>query len=45
MSDKAIRELFRVFVVEGELDAEQAERILQRILEVLFREASGSGDG
>lgn len=38
MSDEAIRELFRIFVEEGELDKEQAERILQRILEVLFSE-------
>ena len=28
MSDEAIRELFRIFVEEGELDEEQAERII-----------------
>ncbi len=45
MTDKAIRELFRIFVEEGELDEEQAERILQRILEVLCSEKTESGDG
>lgn len=45
MKDEAIRELFRIFVEEGELDAEAAERILQRILEVLFGEEAGSRDG
>ena len=35
VSDEAIRELFRIFVEEGELDEEQAERIILRILEVL----------
>ena len=38
MSDEAIRELFRIFVEEGELGEEQAERILQQILEVLLSE-------
>lgn len=45
MSDEAIRELFRIFVEEGELEEEQAERILQRILEVLFSEKTESEDG
>lgn len=38
MSDEAIRELFRIFVEEGELDEEQAKRIVQQILEVLHNE-------
>lgn len=45
MKDEAIRELFRIFVEEGELDAEIAERILQRVLEVLFSKTTGSEDG
>lgn len=45
MSDEAIRGLFRIFVEEGELDEEQAERILQRILEVLCSEKTESEDG
>lgn len=35
MSDEAIRELFRIFVEEGELDEEQAKRTIQQILEIL----------
>lgn len=42
MSDEAIRELFRIFVEEGELDEEQAERILQRILDILFGDRAES---
>lgn len=38
MSDEAVRELFRIFVEEGELDEEQAKRIVQQILEVLLNE-------
>ena len=44
MSDEAIRELFRIFVEEGELDEEQAERIIQRILEVLCSGSTESED-
>ena len=44
MSDEAIRELFRIFVEEGELDEEQAERILQRILDILFGDRAESED-
>ncbi len=46
MSDKAIRELFCTFVEEGELDQEVAERILQKILDILFgdREESEEAD-
>ena len=44
MSDEAIRELFRIFVEEGELDEEQAERILQRILDILFGDKAESDD-
>lgn len=38
MSDEVVRELLRIFVEEGELDEEQAKRIVQRILEVLLNE-------
>ena len=44
MSDEAIRELFRIFVEEGELDEEQAERIIQRILKVLRSGSTESED-
>ena len=44
MSDEAIRELFRIFVEEGEIDKEQAERIIQRILEVLCSGSTESED-
>ncbi len=44
MSDEVIRELFRIFVEEGELDEEQAERIIQRILEVLYSGSTESED-
>lgn len=35
MRDEAIKELFRIFVEEGELDEEQAKRLIQQIKEVL----------
>lgn len=35
MSDEAIKELFRIFVEEGELDEEQAKWLIQQIVEVL----------
>lgn len=35
MRDEAIKELFRIFVEEGELDEEQAKRLIQQIIEVL----------
>ncbi len=44
MSDKAIRELFCTFVEEGELDKEVAERILQKILDILFGDKAESDD-
>lgn len=44
MSDEAIKELFRIFVEEGEIDKEQAERIIQRILEVLCSGSTESED-
>lgn len=44
MSDEAIRKLFRIFVEEGELDEEKAERILQQILEVLCNAKTESED-
>ena len=44
MSDEAIRELFRIFVEEGELDEEQAERIIQRILKILRSGSTESED-
>jgi len=44
VSDEAIKELFRIFVEEGEIDKEQAERIIQRILEVLCSGSTESED-
>ena len=44
MSDEAIKELFRIFVEEGEIDKEQAERIIQRILEFLYSGSTESED-
>ncbi len=44
MSDEAIRELFRIFVEEGELDEEQAKRIIQRILKILRSGSTESED-
>lgn len=40
MSDEAIRKLLCEFVEEGQLDEEIADRLLQRILEILFGEKS-----
>lgn len=44
MSDEVVRELFRIFVEEAELDEEKAERILQQILEILCSEKTESKD-